>query len=351
MKYCVSIILLICLFSAVKAQSYELVWSDEFDYSGVPDPNNWDYEKGAGGWGNNEWQYYTSDRAENCRVENGSLIIEAHKESYSGSNYTSARIISYHNQRYWTYGKVEARIKLPYGKGIWPACWMLGKNIFEGTNWPACGEIDIVELIGGGEGKDDKIYGTVHWGDANANHASYGGNYQLANGIFADTFHVFSIEWDQNFIKWIIDGQQYNVIDITPAHLSEFHESFFIIFNIAVGGNWPGYPDGSTVFPQKMEVDFIRVYQKGITSGINNGFNSENIAINPSLASDNLFVENIQSSQVYTIFNCIGKSEFSGIIEPRTSIDISNLNPGVYFIQLNKQEDLYPFKFIKVQNQ
>jgi beta-glucanase (GH16 family) len=240
---------------------YELVWSDEFDTDGLPDPSVWSYEVGAGGWGNNEWQYYTAERAENARVENGCLIIEARKESYQGSNYTSARLISYWNNLYWKYGKVEARIKLPFGKGIWPAYWMMGKRVFEGTSWPACGEIDIVELIGGGEGYDDKAYGTAHWADANGNHAQYGGSYQLPTGNFADTFHVFAIQWTATDIRWFVDDIQYQVIDITPASLSEFHQEFFLLLNLAVGGNWPGYPDATTVFPQQMKVDYIRVYQ------------------------------------------------------------------------------------------
>lgn len=262
MKNLILFILLTLTAKLSYSQCYELVWSDDFNYTGFPDANNWQNETGAGGWGNNEWQYYTSGRSQNCRVEDSCLIIEARKENYGGSSYTSARLITYYDHKYWQYGKVEARMKLPYGKGIWPAFWMLGKSLFEGSNWPACGEIDIMELIGGGEGKDDKIYGTPHWADASNQHAMYGGNYQLPTGTFADTFHVFSIEWTAAYIKWYMDGIQYHVIDITPSALSEFQKPFFIILNLAVGGNWPGYPDGTNVFPQKMYVDYVRVYQK-----------------------------------------------------------------------------------------
>ncbi len=240
---------------------YELVWSDEFNTGTMADPAVWSYEVGAGGWGNNEWQFYTAERAENARIEDGCLVIEARKESYEGSNYTSARLISYHNDLSWKYGKIEARIKLPYGKGIWPAFWMMGRGIFEGTSWPACGEIDIVELTGGGEGYDDKVYGTAHWSDASGKHAQYGGSYQLPTGIFADTFHIFSIQWTATEIRWFVDDIQYQVIDITPAELSEFRREFFILLNLAVGGNWPGYPTAETVFPQQMKVDYVRVYQ------------------------------------------------------------------------------------------
>lgn len=240
---------------------YELVWSDEFNYEGLPDPGKWTHETGATGWGNNELQYYTDKRLENCRVEDGNLIIEARKESYKGSSYTSARLISYPNGHSWKYGKIEARIKMPYGQGIWPAFWMLGNSIFEGTSWPGCGEIDIIEMIGGGEGRDDVVHGTVHWADANNNHASYGGQTQLSEGIFADTFHVFSVEWTSNEIRWYLDGVKFHDIDITPPALSEFQEKFFLLLNLAVGGIWPGYPNSSTVFPQQMLVDYIRVYQ------------------------------------------------------------------------------------------
>ncbi|MDZ7682753.1 MAG: glycoside hydrolase family 16 protein [Fodinibius sp.] len=139
---------------------YELVWSDEFNYEGAPDPDKWNFEIGASGWGNNELQYYT-DRLENARVGDSVLTITAREENYQGANYTSARMITYENDHYWQYGRVEARIKMPEGQGIWPAFWMLGKNIFEGTTWPATGEIDILEMIGGGE-NNRILHGTAH---------------------------------------------------------------------------------------------------------------------------------------------------------------------------------------------
>lgn len=240
---------------------YELVWSEEFNYSGLPDSTVWTHEVGGGGWGNNELQYYTDRSAGNARVEQGNLIIEARKEEQDGSSYTSARLITYRNGPSFRYGKIEARMKLPYGQGIWPAFWMLGDGIFEGTAWPACGEIDIMEMIGGGTGRDDVVHGTIHWSDASGNHAEYGGQKQLTEGIFADSFHLFSIEWNETAIRWFLDGVQYHVVNITPDHMSEFHRDFFILLNVAVGGNWPGYPDASTLFPQRLFVDYIRVYQ------------------------------------------------------------------------------------------
>lgn len=250
-------IILLTLFAAtIQAQNYKLVWFDEFSNPTI-DAANWTYEIGNNnGWGNNELEYYTN-RSVNSYILGGSLVIEAKKESYGGKSYTSARMIT-KGKKYFTYGKIEARIKLPYGKGIWPAFWMLGENIST-VGWPSCGEIDIIELIGGGT-NDKTIYGTAHW-ESNG-HASYGGNYTLSSGTFADNYHIFSITWTSKAIQWYVDGINYKTIDITPAGLAAFHKNQFIILNLAVGGNWPGNPDATTIFPQKMYVDYIRVYQE-----------------------------------------------------------------------------------------
>lgn len=236
-----------------------LAWSDEFDGSAV-DESKWVFEIGNNnGWGNNELQYY---RKENASILEGNLMIEAKSESFEGRNFTSTRMIT--KGKYdFKYGRVDIRAALPEGQGIWPALWMLGSNIST-VGWPKCGEIDIMELIGGGSGRDNKIYGTAHWFDevAGVDHASYGGNYTLTSGIFKDKFHVFSITWDSSYIRWYIDGVKYHEILTTPAGLSEFQENFFLIFNVAVGGNWPGNPDGSTTFPQRMFVDYVRVFQQ-----------------------------------------------------------------------------------------
>ena len=234
---------------------YNLIWRDEFEGNELNDLI-WTHEIGTGinGWGNNELQYY---REENTTVYNGYLIIEAKKENFSGRNYTSSRIIS-QGKKSFKYGRVDIRAALPKGQGIWPALWMLGAN-FGSIGWPACGEIDIMELVGGA-GKDNTVYGTVHWDNAGS-YASYGNSYSLSSGIFADEFHVFSIIWDESNIKWYMDDVQYHVVDITPSELSEFQNEFFFIFNVAVGGDWPGNPDGTTGFPQRMVVDYIRVFQ------------------------------------------------------------------------------------------
>lgn len=233
---------------------YTLVWNDEFDGNSLS--SDWIYELGNGtwGWGNNELQYY---RQENTNVSNGILTITAKQESFGGFNYTSSRLKTQGN-RSFKYGRVDIRAALPRGKGLWPALWMLGDNITS-AGWPACGEIDIMELIGGGT-NDRTVHGTLHWENAGS-HANYGGSNSLPSGTFADEWHVFSIIWDANQIRFLRDDVQYHSMNITGPELTEFHQNFFFIFNVAVGGNWPGSPDASTEFPQNMYVDYVRVFQ------------------------------------------------------------------------------------------
>ena len=234
------------------------VWSDEFSGTSL-DEKFWNYELGDGcpnncGWGNSELQFY---KKENTSVKDGYLVIQAKTETFGNRNYTSSRLTT-QNKVNLKYGRVDIRAALPKGQGLWPALWMLGSNI-NTVGWPKCGEIDIMEMIGG-SGKDNTTYGTVHW-DNNGSHAQYGGNTKLASGIFNDEFHVFSIVWDAKKIIWYLDDKKFHEIDTTPAGLSEFQEEYFFIFNVAVGGLWPGNPDGSTAFPQQMIVDYIRVFQ------------------------------------------------------------------------------------------
>lgn len=235
----------------------QLVMSDEFNVDGAPNPNLWSYNIGTGsnGWGNNELQYYT-DRSSNVKVENGMLHITARSEQYMGKSYTSARILT--KGKYETkYGRIEARIKLPRGKGLWPAFWMLGANS-DNVIWPQCGEIDIMEYLGN---SPTKIFGTVH-GPGYSGGQSIGKNYFLPNSRFDTDFHIFGIEWDENYINFYVDDKLYN--QITPEDVPGewvFNQPFYIILNIAVGGNLPGAPNSQTPFPQTMLVDYIRVYQ------------------------------------------------------------------------------------------
>jgi Glycosyl hydrolases family 16 len=226
------------------------VWEDNFDGTSL-NTSDWTFETGAGGWGNNELQFYKQD---NTTVTDGYLVISAKKE---GEQYTSSRLIT-KGKREFKYGRIDIRAALPKGQGIWPALWMLGGN-FSSVGWPRCGEIDIMEMIGGNN-RENTVHGTVHW-DNNGSYATYTGHKTLASGFLGDEFHVYSIVWNSESITWYLDNVQFNVIDIRPAALSEFHQNFFLIFNIAVGGNWPGNPSASTSFPQHMIVDYIRVFQ------------------------------------------------------------------------------------------
>lgn len=237
---------------------YDLVWRDEFDGNSL-NTSDWNYEIGAGGWGNEESQYYT-DRDENSYVSNGRLTIEAREESFSGAPYTSARLTTQGKQSF-KYGRVDIRAILPEGQGIWPALWMLGDNI-SSIGWPACGEIDIMELVGH---EANVVHGTAHWGPQGQTWSyNKGGAYTLPSGKFIDQYHVFSIIWEPGSIKWLMDDIEY--FTLTNADVNGTYpfdvEEFFFIFNIAVGGRWPGYPDGTTTFPQRMHVDYIRMFQK-----------------------------------------------------------------------------------------
>jgi beta-glucanase (GH16 family) len=233
----------------VFSSDWEIVWQDEFNGS-ISADWTFDIGYGSGGWGNDEWQYYTPD---NAIIGDSTLIIRATLEGTLGKrndSIKSAKMIT-RNKFSFTYGKIEARIKLPRGKGLWPAFWMLGTNITE-VGWPQCGEIDIMENVNG----LSTIHGTAHWGENNTR-KSYGCSVQ---NVDTDEFNVYTVIWDSNFLRWELNGVEYCVLDITPQNLSAFHKEFYIILNLAVGGNWPGDPDESTPFPADMEIDYVRVY-------------------------------------------------------------------------------------------
>ena len=235
-----------------------LVWSDEFSGTAL-DAATWNHEigNGSGGWGNNELEYYTNS-TKNALVSNGNLIIEARKEPIGGFNYSSARLTT-QNKKSFTYGRIDIRAKLPRGKGIWPALWMLGTNIST-VGWPASGEIDIMEYLGH---ESNKSHATVHYGPSPATHASKSNAYTLNSGQFYEQFHVFSMDWKQDEMKFYVDNNL--VLAVNKADFGTtpypFNAPFFFIFNVAVGGNWPGSPDANTTFPQRMIVDYVRVFQ------------------------------------------------------------------------------------------
>lgn len=234
-----------------------LIMQDEFNTDGAPNNELWNYDIGRGqnGWGNNELQYYT-DRPENIKIEDGMLKITAVQESFEGASFTSARITTKGNFEQ-KHGRFEARIKLPWGQGLWPAFWLLGSNIDE-VSWPNCGEIDIMEY----RGQNPTIMlGSVH-GPGYSGGESVGKEYDLVNDRFDTDFHVFGIEWGTNYINYYIDDVLFN--QITPNDVNGdwvFNQPFFIIMNLAVGGNFVGPPNENTVFPQTMMVDYLRVYQ------------------------------------------------------------------------------------------
>lgn len=236
---------------------HELVFQDEFNTNGSPNSNFWNYNIGTGtnGWGNNELQYYTS-RPENIQILNGNLKITAKQELYMGSGYTSARIFS-KNKIEQKYGRIEARIKLPLGKGLWPAFWMLGADS-DMVSWPQCGEIDIMEYLGS---SPTQVFGTVH-GPGYSGGQSISKTYTLTNSRFDTEFHIFGIEWGENYINYYVDNVLYN--QITPADVTGewvFNKPFYLILNVAVGGNLPGSPNSQTSFPQSMLVDYVRIYK------------------------------------------------------------------------------------------
>ena len=234
---------------------YNLVWEEEFDGSTL-DLTDWNYETGASGWGNNESQYYRSGN-KNAELDQGYLRITAKEETHLGAPYTSARLTTQGKESF-QYGRIDIRAKVPYGQGVWPALWMLGDN-FGSAGWPTCGEIDIMELIGGDGYNDRTVYGTAHWSN-NGSHAEYGGNKSLPLGEkYNDEFHVFSIVWNSSSIRWYVDNSLYHTMN--TASLTAFQNKFFFILNIAVEGNWPGPVGPSTQFPQYMLVDYIRVFQ------------------------------------------------------------------------------------------
>lgn len=228
----------------------KLVWSDEFS-TGPLNTTVWNYELGATGWGNNELENYTNS-IENVHIDSGYLHISALNPS--GASYTSGRITT-KTKKEFTYGRFEILAKLPEGKGLWPALWMLGAN-FSSVGWPKCGEIDIMELLGN---TPAVVHGAVHW-DSNG-HLSKTNEFSLLSGKFSSGFHKFSLVWTPNTLKWYVDNRQFFYLGRSEISAFPFDLPKFFIFNVAVGGNWPGSPDGTTVFPQHMIVDYVRVYQ------------------------------------------------------------------------------------------
>ncbi|GJM29548.1 MAG: hypothetical protein DHS20C17_21830 [Cyclobacteriaceae bacterium] len=234
--------------------SMELAWSDEFDDVSINEAD-WNFEEGNGcpnlcGWGNAELQWYSVD---NTQLDNGNMVITA--ENPSENRYTSSRLTTKGKQEF-KYGRIDIRAKLPFGRGIWPALWMLGTNI-DDVGWPVCGEIDIMEMVGH---QAATVHGTAHY-DVNG-HQFTGNSRSLGSGIYADQFHIFTILWQPGQIEWFIDYSKFYTLNAKDVGFTyPFDAPFFFIANVAVGGQWPGDPDATTQFPQTLEVDYIRVFQ------------------------------------------------------------------------------------------
>ncbi len=276
--YIIPIFFLICIFSSCSDKEsdtevlvpsievpdgYSLVWSDEFNSTSI-NASNWNYEIGDGtdfglkaGWGNNELQLYTSN-SENSGIVNdadaSSFFIKAKSDGlggFSSAKLTTNKLISVR------FGRVEVRAKMPTGQGIWPAIWMLGDNVDQ-IDWPGCGEIDLAEVIGN---QPSKMYSTVHYTDKDNSHTEVQESYELIDGTFNDAYHVFSLDWTPEKLTFTVDGNQVSQV-LIESDMKEFLRSFYLVLNLAVGGNWPGSPDASTDFPQTIYVDYVRVFEK-----------------------------------------------------------------------------------------
>jgi uncharacterized protein (TIGR03437 family) len=276
----------IAFLSAVSAQEgWQLVWSDEFSGAAktAPDPTKWAYDTGGGGWGNQELEIYTTSTDNAFLDGNGNLVIRALKTSAGG--YTSARLKT-QGKFTTTYGKIEARMKIPFGQGMWPAFWMLGSDITT-AGWPACGEIDIMENIGK---EPSIIHGTVH-GPGYSGGNGIGHPYALASRRVADDFHTFTVIWSPGKVEFQVDSNSY--FTVTPASLPAgktwvYDKPFFMLLNLAVGGGWPGYPDATTQFPQDLTVDYVRVYRLASGPAIHAGGILDAASANSALAPGSL---------------------------------------------------------------
>ncbi|SJZ48694.1 glycoside hydrolase family 16 protein [Sediminibacterium ginsengisoli] len=258
MRYLIFILAFLSAFSqALPAQQRKLVWSDEFNTNGLPDPAKWSYDTGGHGWGNHELQFYTYREKKNARIENGVLIIEALKEQKNNNAYTSARLVT-KGKGDWTYGRIDVKARLPRGKGSWPAIWMLAS--VPKLKWPDDGEIDIMEHVGYNPGT---VHASVH---CKKYYHKIGTQKTATIPVpdFSDSFHVYSLEWDSEKITMLIDNKPYFSFqnEHTGNEAWPFDKPFHLLLNLAVGGDWGGQKGiDETAFPQKMEIDYVRVYQ------------------------------------------------------------------------------------------
>lgn len=340
------------LFSVLPAtaQHFELIWADEFDGTEV-DQTKWEFQIGDGcdmdlcGWGNNEKQWY---QAANATVEDGFLTITAKKEEVNGYPYTSARLRT-KGMGDWTFGRFEARAKMPVGQGLWSAFWMLPSDEIYG-GWAASGEIDVMEYLGH---EPYKVFGTIHYGGPSPANVFSSEDYLLETGTFADDFHVFAIEWEINEIRWYVDDLHYATqtsdtwYSTGGPSSAPFDRSFYALLNIAVGGNLPGDPDESTVFPQEMIVDYFRVYQLSEEVGTEMRGMEANVAFGAPFPNPftrwTQFELSVTQSQEITVelFDALGRpvaSVFHGVVPGNTTqvipINGQGLPSGIYLCRI-----------------
>ncbi len=320
-----TLFLIVPLAHFAQTTSWSLIWSDEFSGSQL-NLNNWTQEIGGSGWGNNELQYYT-DSPSNAFVESGMLHIKGIEENVGQSNYTSARLIT-KDKFEFQFGKIEARIKLPMGQGLWPAFWMLGANISE-VSWPECGEIDVMEHVN----NEPLTHGTIHWNNNGVN--SVGDQI----GTTPDEYHIYGMIWDDQTIKMYVDGILYFDHDISSNVMDAFQEPFFIILNLAIGGNWPGSPDANTIFPAEVLVDYVRVYQQTPQSIADVSDNLLNnvypVPFNDVLNLDLSFACEIE------VTDALGGIVYKEKCQASDKIDTHLWAKGVYFVTIHSNHD-YP---------
>ena len=336
MKYLFSTIFSVALCTTLQAQTtWQLIWSDEF-LGDALNPSNWSHEFGNGGWGNNEWQYYTNV-SENIEVSQGQLKITARHEGAGATEYTSARIITKELFDF-EYGKIEARMKLPMGQGLWPAFWMLGANIDQ-VSWPTCGEIDVMEHVN----NEYATHGAVHWD--NNGHTFVGG------GANTDPtqYHVYGVIWEEDLIRWFVDGVQFYQFTIQASNNSDdaFHHPMFLLLNLAVGGNWPGYPDASTPFPASMYVDYVRVYQPAMPASVSQSENFQ-FVVYPNPSSSEITLQCKYAPDECIVRDLAGKKLFS-LVKPQvqTTIDVSAFSAGYYTLECISKGRRFVQPFLK----
>jgi len=348
-KAALILFLIACCINSTFGQNYELVWSDEFNADTI-DTRNWNFEigNGTGGWGNNELEYYTK-RPENVCIKDSVLVITALKENYNGFGYTSARLQT-RNKAFWKYGRIEMRAKLPKGRGIWPAFWLMPQYQTYGTNyWPDNGEIDIMEYVGY---NPNVVYGTVH---TNKNNGSNGVSSSITYYGVENNFHLFAIEWTPTDITFYVDSYKYGIYQRLDRDWQywPFDKEFYIVLNMAVGGNWGGAEGiDDSIFPQTFQIDYIRVYQLA-DENISHEDPGENYySVSPNPCSDFLklsILNPVVQNPKVSVFNLGGVMVIPPLVctNAVTEFDFSLMKAGIYIMHLENKAMTKNIKVIK----